>query len=197
MPMMTWIMRVLGKLRIRWDRLAAAGLAGLLLHFVAVFAVTNAFARRDFAALASLGPLNAMAVLAPVTPDTQPLPFMVPDTRYAICRYDISKGPVVLRATFGDDDWSIALHDPNGDNVYVVTGADLDRREIELLLTAKQDGLASPLSTSKDSAATSVTVGLTSRTGIAIVRAPMAGSAFATSVERLLLQASCQPRGKL
>jgi uncharacterized membrane protein len=189
--------RFIRKLRIRWHWLAAAVLAGILLHFIAVFAVTNAFARRDLGALGNLGPTNAMTVLAPITHDNQPMPFMMPDTRYAVCLYDIAKGPLVLRATLGDDDWSIALYDPNGDNVYVVTGADLDRREIELLLTAKQDGLASPLSTSKDAAATSVTVGLASRTGIAIISAPMAGAAFATSVERLLLQASCQPRAKL
>lgn len=189
--------QMLRRLRVRWHWLAAACLAGLLLHFATVFTVTYAVPRSDLAALAGLGPLNALMVLPPVTPESQPLPYMMPDTRYAICRYDIAKSPLVLRATFGDDDWSIALYDPNGDNVYVVTGADLDRREIELLLTSKQDGLASPLSTSKDAAATSVTVGLASRTGVAIISAPMAGAAFASSVERLLLQASCQPRGKL
>ncbi len=191
------LVRMFGKLRMRWHWLAAAGLAGLLLHFVAVFAVTSTFARRDLAVLSSLGAANTMTVLAPIGPDNQPLPFMMADARYAICHFDIAKSPVVVRATFGDDDWSIALYDPNGDNVYVVTGADLDRREIELLLTAKQDGLATPLSTSKDAAATSVTVGLASRTGVAVISAPIAGSAFANSIERLLLQATCQPRGKL
>jgi len=190
------IPKIIRRQRVRWRWLVAAILAGLLLHLATVFTVTYALPRREFAVLAPLGRLNTMAVLPPITADAQPLPFMMPDTRYAICRYDISKSPLVLRASFADDDWSIALFDPSGDNVYVVTGADLDRREIELLLTTKQDGLASPLSTSKAAAAASVTVGLASRTGVAIVSAPMAGSAFAATVERLLLQASCQPRNK-
>ncbi len=188
--------RVLSRLRVRWLWLAAALLAGLLLHFAAVFTVTYALPRPDMAVLATLSPLNTLTVLPPITPEHQPLPFMMADTRYAICRYDIRKGPVVLHASFGDDDWTIALYSPSGDNVYVVSGADLDRREIELLLTATQDGLASPLSTAKDAAATSVTVGLANRTGVAIISAPMAGPAFGSAIERLLLQASCQQRGK-
>lgn len=187
---------VIRRLRIRWHWLAAACLAGLLLHFALVFTVAYALPRSSIIALSGLGPLNTMAVLPPITDAYQPLPFLMRDTRYAVCRYDISKSPLVLRATLGDDDWSIALFDPAGSNVYVVSGADLDRRDIELLLTSRQDGIATPLSTTKDAAAASVTVGLASRTGIAVLSAPIPGPAFASAAERLLLQASCQLRGK-
>jgi uncharacterized membrane protein len=192
--------RILGfvrRLRVRWHWLLAALMAGLLLHFAIVFALTYAMPRRHIATLEGLVPANVMTLLPPITADYQPLPFMMPYSRYAICRYDITKSPLVLRATLGDDDWTIALYDPAGDNVYVVAGADLDRREIELLLTSKQDGLASPLSTAKDAAAASVTVGLASRTGVAILSAPVAGPAFDSTVERLMVQATCQPRSKL
>ncbi len=185
------------RLRIRWLWLVSAGLAGMLLHFASVFTVTYALPRRGFDTLASLGSVNTMAVLPLISADYQPLPFMMRDTRYAVCRYDISKSPLVLRATLGDDDWTIALFDPSGSNVYVVSGGDLDRREIELLLTSKQDGIATPLSTAKDAAAASVTVGLAGRTGIAVLSAPIAAPAFASAAERLILQASCQPRGKV
>ena len=187
----------LRNLRLRPLWLAAALLAGLLLHFAAVFGVTYALPRPGMEALSAVSAVNTMTMLPPVTPAHQPLPFMMTDTLYAVCRYDIRKGPVVLHASLGDDDWTIALFAPSGDNVYVVSGADLDRREIELLLTATQDGLASPLSTAKDAAATSVTVGLGNRTGIAVISAPMTGPAFASVTERLLLQASCQQRGKV
>jgi uncharacterized membrane protein len=188
--------RILRLPRVRWHWLAAAVLAGLLLHIATVLSVVFGQANPAFAKLTDRIPFNIMTVLPAITPGHQLLPFMMPGTRYALCRYDLRKGPVVLRASLGDDTWSIALYTPAGDNVYAISGADLDRREIELLLTATPDNPASPLAAAKDASAAGVTVGLPDRKGVAIISAPMFDPASAGRVESLLLQASCQPRSK-
>ena len=61
---------------------------------------------------------------------------MAPDVRYAFCRFDLSNGPVRLRAAVADDLWLIALYTPKGDNFYAVAGADMKRAQIDLIIAA-------------------------------------------------------------
>ena len=188
---MPWLFR---RVRIHWLWLAAALLTGLLLHIATVLTVSFAMPHRGMLEANKLGPVNTLKVLPAATPGGLPLPFMTADSRYAVCRFDTRKGPVAIHASLGDDDWTIALYSPAGDNVYVVSGADLDRREIELLLTTDQDGVGQALSTAKDAAAASVSVGLSNHTGLALISAPVPSPAYANQTERLLTQATCQQR---
>lgn len=190
---MRWLI-ILGRLRIRWQWLAASVLAGILIHFIAVFAVTGVLPRTGMGALAAAGPVNSLTPLDPITPENQPVAFMMADTRYAVCPFDIRGGPVQLNASLGDDDWTIAIYGPNGDNLYAVSGADLDRRAIELILAGADDGIAAPLTASKDAVAASVTVGLSVPTGVAIISAPLPDPAHASVTDRLIRLATCQQR---
>ena len=62
------------------------------------------------------------------------------------------------------------------------------------LLTTDQDGVGQALSTAKDAAAASVSVGLSNHTGLALISAPVPSPAYANQTERLLTQATCQQR---
>src|SRR5665648_624306 len=72
-------------------------LAGLI-HLVAVLTLPLLAPRDAQARLAALGPANTMIQLPAAAPGRQVMPLMAPDVRYAVCRYDLSKGPVRLRA---------------------------------------------------------------------------------------------------
>src|SRR5690606_20344600 len=124
--MMTSVFRWLTKkfrlpnLRIVLAALCAMGILHILTTLtVPLFSVTTAFAR-----LEPLLPVNEMKILPPVTPDAQPLPFLTPDVRYAMCRYDSTGGPVRVTAVLPGRGWSLALHTPSGENVYAATGRD-------------------------------------------------------------------------
>jgi len=192
---MNRLWRSLRNIRIRPLWLAAAVLSGILLHLGLVLWATHLGLHRGFSTLAKLGPVNQMAVLAPVTAEIQPVAYLSPSERYAICRYDLRKGPVTVKAKLGDDDWIVAVYDPNGANVFSVRGADLARREIELTLASKDDaaGLALPIA-NDDRVET--TLGLDDRTGIAVIEAPATRIAYAGQTAQFLSQASCALRPK-
>lgn len=193
---MSGLFRFFRKLRISLLWLAAAVLAGLLLHIGAVLAITHFGQNSAVAAWSELGQVNTMTVLPPVSAGHQPLPFLSPTERYAVCKFDLRKGPVALHVVVGSDDWEVAIFGPTGANVYAVTGADLERHEFEILLATSSDGRAASLPIAGESGVTTA-VGLAARTGIAVISAPTGRSANDTQTERLLSQASCTPRAKL
>src|SRR3990172_448006 len=123
-------------------------LAGLI-HIVAVLTLPFLAPKNAWARLVPLGPANTMIQLPPARPGEQGLPMMAPDVRYAFCRYDLSGGPVRLRAPVPDDLWLIAFYTPEGDNFYTVAGADMKRAQIDLIIaradqTVEEAGVDAP-----------------------------------------------------
>ena len=76
-------------------------LAGLI-HIMAVLTLPLLAPRNAQARLAELGPANTMIQLPASVPGRQVMPMMAPDVRYAMCRYDLSNGPVRLRAAVAE-----------------------------------------------------------------------------------------------
>jgi len=191
---MMWPLRWMLRLRPNLLWLAAAVLAGLLLHIGAVLALAHFAPNRALATLSAMAAVNRMAVLDPVTPDHQPLPFLSPAERYAVCRFDLRKGPVAINLTLGGDDWMVAVFGARGANVYALSGADLERREIELVLTARETGGAgSPLPIVRDGSSTTV-VPVADRTGLVVISAPATRPAYAEATGRMLREATCTQR---
>ena len=89
--------------------LLAVVLAGLI-HIVAVLTLPMLAPKNAWARLVPLGPANSMIMLPPPSPGQQVMPMMAPDVRYAFCRFDLTDGPVRLRATIPDDLWLIAFY---------------------------------------------------------------------------------------
>lgn len=192
--MMTRIFRWLTKIRPPKLRIVLAALCAMgILHICAtltvpLFSVTTAFAR-----LEPLLPVNEMKILPPVTPDAQPLPFLTPDVRYAMCRYDSTGGPVTVTAILPGRGWSLALHTPNGDNVYAATGRDDQSTTLRLRIVPAEErffglspeaqGIARPTSRMQT---------VESTRGIAIIRAPDKGQSYQRIIEADLHQADCR-----
>lgn len=192
---MSALWRLVRKFRPNLLWLTAAVLAAVLLHIGTVLTVMHFGTNSAFAALAQLGPVNQMTVLEPVSAGHQPLPFLSPAERYAICRFDLRKGPVALDAKLGGDDWMIAVYSSKGVNEFAISGADLDRRDVEVVLTARDDGLGPPLPIAKDGSV-STAISLTDRTGIAVVSAPATRAAYIETVQQLLSGATCTLRAR-
>jgi uncharacterized membrane protein len=192
--MMTHAIKWLARIRPPNLRIALAALCAMgILHICAtltapLFSVTTAFAR-----LEPLLPVNEMKILPPVTPEAQPLPFLTPDVRYAMCRYDSTGGPVTVTAVLPGRGWSLALHTPNGDNVYAATGRDDRSTTLRLRIVPTEDrffglspeaqGMARP---------TARTQTVASTRGVAIIRAPDKGQAYQRIIEADLLRAHCR-----
>ena len=142
--------------------------------------------------------LNELAIVPKSGARANPITFMAPDVRYAICRYDLSNGPLQLRAPLPNDLWSIALYSRYGENYYLISGRDVQSKAVNLLVVIdktidneKQE--EQNLAATGNAALREITVSAPAKTGIIIIRAPIPKPAFASEVSKLLEQAFCRP----
>jgi len=179
---------------INW-RMILAGLCAIgMLHIIAVFtepylAQSNAYAR-----LTPTLPLNKMVVLPAITSDNQPLPFLAPDARYAMCRFTTANGPVAVNAVLLGPGWLATVYSEDGESLNT-TIAVPERNEtiVALRLVPSDDrfmGLTPQAQGKSIQATSALPVG--AKDGIVVVRAPDRGPAFADLHEAALLQASCR-----
>lgn len=175
-----------------------AALTAAIIHILATLGAPRLAGSTPFAKLAPIAPLHKFEVLAPIAPNTvekphaQPLPFMASDVRYAMCRYDTSKGPVTVTARLPGRGWTLSLYTPEGDNFYTAAGQEGQLHDIALQLTPIADrflGLT-PEARGKVSEATS-TLSMATGRGLAVLRGPDRGIAYRGETEGILRSASC------
>lgn len=178
---------------IKWRLVAAALVAVGILHILATLATPSLTGASAFARLKpALKDANKMVVLPPLAPDKQALPFLSADVRYAICRYDTSRGPVAVKASLPDAGWSLSLYTPEGDNFYVATGATGQTTDLSIVLVTSDErfmGLtpeARGLPASRQASVTTST-----RQGLVVLRAPDKGRAYRAQIEAQMKTASC------
>jgi uncharacterized membrane protein len=167
-----------------------------LIHIVAVLLLPMVAPRNAYARLIGLGPVNTLVQLPAAEPGRQVIPMMAPDVRYALCRYDLSAGPVRLKAPIGDELWMIALYTPEGSNFYAVAGGDLKRDEIDLIIATGDQTVAEAGVDAPDGAARVLVVNSPVIEGIALIRAPLKGPSGTARAERTLQRAYCGPYAK-
>lgn len=180
--------------KINW-RMVLAGLCAIgMLHILAVFSEPYLARSNAYARMAPVLPLNKMIVLPPITAEAQPLPFMAPDARYAMCRFTTAKGPVAVNAVLLGAGWLATVYSEDGASLNT-TVAVPERSEtiVALHLMPSDDRFMGLTPQSRGKAAqetTALPVG--AKSGIVVVRAPDRGPAFADLQEAALLQASCR-----
>jgi len=167
-------------------------LAGLI-HVVAVLTLPMLAPRDAHARLAALGPANTMIQLPAAAPGQQVMPMMAPDVRYAVCRYDLSNGPVRLRAEIADELWLVAFYTPLGENYYAVIGADMKQPVIDLIIATKDQTVAEVGVDAPEAFDNVVVVSSPVVEGIALIRAPLAGPSRGAEAERALKATYCGP----
>ncbi|MDO9384240.1 MAG: hypothetical protein Q7T86_15415 [Hyphomicrobiaceae bacterium] len=184
--------------RVQFRVLALALFAVLILHILATLAAPRLAPSTAYSRLADLLPLNSMQLLPPIAPGAQPLPFMGPDSRYAMCRFDSTKGPVQISAVLPGAGWSLSLFTDKGDSLYTSVAQPGRRTEISLVLVTSDEKFAG---LTPEAAGQSVTedrsLSLPAKRGIAILRAPDQGLAYKALNEAELKRSLCGVRGKM
>jgi uncharacterized membrane protein len=174
-------MNILRRLRnVNWRLVAAALFAIGILHIVATLAAPEFAATTAYDQLVEDLPLNTMHVLPPVSPATQRLPFMSPDARYAICRFDSTDGAVSLTASLPGPGWVLALYSPEGDNFFASVAQPGRRTDISLLLVPSEDRIGAAPEARKAAAQEESVLAIAAQAGVALLRAPDQGQAYAT-----------------
>jgi uncharacterized membrane protein len=102
--------------------LAAVLMVAALVHFIVILLIPVVATRDAFARLAALGPVNATIALARPSPSESRFPFGDPALASAFCRYDLSAGPVRVKAPVGRAGFaSLSFHSRRGAVLYALT----------------------------------------------------------------------------
>ncbi len=172
---------------------AFAGLIfGGIVHIVTIFALPAVASSSAWERISALTEPNQLYVYLGAAQGPAPLPLMAPDIRYAICRYDVSNGPVQISTQFLDGTWSIALYTQRSANFYTITGLDLKRRDLTMILNRAQDGgITTPVS--EGAKTSTVTVAVPQPRGLMMLRAPVRSDAYELQTHAVLKGSVCEP----
>ncbi len=176
-----------------WQLILAAPVAAGILHICATLAAPYITADSAFSRLAPGLPLNKMRMLSEIAPGSEPLPFLSPDARYALCRFDTSAGPVSVTATLPPDPgWMLAVMTPQGDNIYASASTPGRPTPITLALVPSEEHFLGVTPEARGIARdTDPPVALAARRGIVVIRAPDRGFSYQGDTEASLNAARC------
>lgn len=166
--------------------------AAAVVHILATLHAMNDTSSSAYRRLAPGLDLNTMKILPAVEHGRQPIPFMTADARYALCRFDTSKGPVTVNAVLPDLGWTLGIYRPNGATAYFATAAPGKLNDISLTIVPSDDrflGLGS--STRKEPALPESRLSIAAREGLIVVRAPEKGTAYRAEADIDLARARC------
>src|SRR6478752_6597851 len=80
---------------IRWALILVVGVVlGLIVHLVTIMALPRTATHDAYARLTPITAVNTVVPVPPPTPDKALMPFMDPAFAAAVCRYDLSRGPI-------------------------------------------------------------------------------------------------------
>lgn len=188
-------MSLLGPLRRlvqRWPMVAGALVAAGIVHICTVFAMPLYYNNDAVARLSRTLPLHAFVILPQARPRAQVLPFQQPDSRYAICSFDLRDGPLAVRAELTEPGWTLSGYSPGGASFYVMPATEARKIDLSLLVQPPGDRFIGPASDARSLDVDTAQVVSPARTGLIVIQAPIKGRTYMSEVEQALSKASCR-----
>jgi len=110
-----------------------------VVHLVSVLALPRIASQDAYSRLTPTTKLNAVTQLPLADPANSPMPFMDPAFAMAICRYDLSGGPIKLTVPVSQAYTSVSFYTRNEVAYYAINDRSAGRKVIELdLMTEAQ-----------------------------------------------------------
>jgi uncharacterized membrane protein len=114
-------------------------LLGGVVHLVSVLALPRIASQDAYSRLTPMTKLNAVTQLPLADPNNSPMPFMDPAFAVAICRYDLSGGPIKLTVPVSQAYTSVSFYTRNEVAYYAINDRSAGKKVIELdLMTEEQ-----------------------------------------------------------
>jgi uncharacterized membrane protein len=125
---------------IRWVLILIIGLAlGAIVHLTTVMVLPKTATRDAYQRLAAIAPVNTVVAVPTPTPENATMPFMDPAFAGAVCRYDLSNGPLKFTVPVGIAYTSVSFYTRHDVAYYAINDRAAGRRAIELeLMTGAQ-----------------------------------------------------------
>jgi len=187
-------MRIIKKLINVWSFywLMAGLLLGATIHLITILTLPYLSEHKAWDRISAKYPINTMAVLPPITPDSQPLPFMAPDIRYALCRYNIKDRPIKVHANLLNEMWSVAIFNRQGDNVYTLSGENLRSSNVDIKISLIENDALNLGIRPNTAIDPGIPVKVSNAQGLIMVRAPIISEAYTEQALTQLGAANCQ-----
>lgn len=155
----------------------------LVIHISAILAIPYLTENDAWRRLQNYTDANQMRVIGQMDISNQLWAFHVPDMRYALCRYDITLGPVQVDFVLLRGYWSIAIYNEEGKNFYAADGYDFQRERNSLLLLgpehSPEDDVALPIN-------------VPSNNGLVLIRASLDNKMQEDIILETLKKAKCE-----
>ena len=179
---------------IRWALIALVGIVlGAIVHLTTIMLLPRTATQDAYARLASIAPVNTVVSLPSPTPDGAVMPFMDPAFAGAVCRYDLSRGPVKFSTPVGLAYTSVSFYTRNDVAYYAINDRAAGRRIIELeLMTAEQR--AELPEDEEVTAADRLIVESPTVTGLIAIRALAPEPGLTPMARGVVAAARCQPQ---
>ena len=124
----------------RWLLLALGGVVlGGIVHLATIIILPRTATQDAYSRLARSAPVDAVTPVPAPTPQAAPMPFMDPAFALAVCRYDLSQGPLKLSVPVSPAYTSVSFYTRYDVAYYAINDRAAGRRVIELeLMTTDQ-----------------------------------------------------------
>jgi uncharacterized membrane protein len=176
---------------IRWLFWILGGvLLGGIVHFIAVLALPRTATQDAYTRLAAIAPVNMVAALAQPTPEAAVMPFMDPAFATAVCRYDLSSGPLKLSLAVSQAYTAVSFYTLRGIAFYAINDRAAGRRVIELDLMTGEQRAALP-DDEEVTAADRLIVESPTETGLILFRALAPEPSLMAAAQRAVAAGSC------
>ena len=178
---------------IRWLLwLLAGALLGGIVHLVAVLILPNSATQDAYTRLTPIAPVNSVAAVPQPSPQNEAMPFMDPAFAAAVCRYDLSDGPIKLRVPVSPAYTSVSFYTRRGVAYYAINDRAAGRRliELELMTSAQRSQLPED---EEVTAADRLIVESPSNTGLIVLRALAPEPGLMPVARTVLSTATCRP----
>jgi uncharacterized membrane protein len=173
----------------RWLLWVFAGiLLGGVVHLSTVLALPRTATHDAYARLLPITPINKVVSLtSPV------MPFMDPAFATAVCRYDLSRGPLKLTAPVSQAYTAVSFYTRYGIAYYAINDRAAGRKIIELLLMTSQQRDEMPEEEDVTAADRLIVLSPTS-TGLIVLKALSPEPAMMPMAQATLASAQCKPQ---
>ena len=179
---------------IRWLLLLLGGaLLGGIVHLVTMLILPRTATQDAYSRLAPTAQINTIVPVPAPSPQNSAIPFMDPAFAAAVCRYDLSKGPLKLTAPVSSAYTSVSFYTRSGVAYYAINDRAAGRRSIELNLMTMEQREQMP-EEEDVTAADRLIVESPTTTGLIILRALAPEPGLMSMARSALAAAQCRPQ---
>jgi len=173
--------------------LLGGALLGGIVHLASVLVLPSLASQDAYTRLAALAPVNTVTPVPSPSPGANLMPFMDPAFVMAVCRYDLSKGPLGFSVPISPAYTAVSFYTRTNVAFYAINDRAAGRRaiELELMTTQQHDELPGDEDVT---AADRLIVESPVTTGLILIKALVAEPGMLPAAREALAAARCRPR---